>query len=252
MEAWTPRRPALQPSKHDVAWLAWDAVKPRLEAGAAAILPIGAGAKQHGLHMPMATDQVFAEHFSRMLAERIDALIWPTLSYGVYPAFAAYAGSVSLSGGIFQPVVTEIVDALIGFGATRALILNTGLSTIEPVEAAISASRRPDRVRHLKVFAGSRFEETARALKQQPYGSHADEMETSLMLAMAPELVDMTRAAPSPFSPTGPHLGALSPDDSSSPNYAPSGSFGDPTLASAEKGKRLLDAILADLMEMAD
>jgi creatinine amidohydrolase len=154
MDTWTPKRSISQPSKHDVAGLTWDKVKARLGTGAAAILPIGAGAKQHGLHMLMAADQAFAEHFSRMLAEKIDALIWPTLTYGVYPAFTAYAGSVSLSGRTFPPVVTEIVDALIGFGASRVLILNTGLSTIEPVEAAIRASRHPVWVRHLKVFAG--------------------------------------------------------------------------------------------------
>ena len=142
-----------------------------LPRGAAAILPIGAGAKQHGLHMPMATDQLFAAYFARALAERIDALTWPTLTYGAYPAFAAYAGSVSLSTATFQAVVTEIADALIGFGATRVLILDTGLSTIAPVGAAISATREPSRVRHLKVFAGPRFEATVHALKQQPYGT---------------------------------------------------------------------------------
>jgi creatinine amidohydrolase len=126
------------------------------------------------------------------------------------------------------------------------------LSTIEPVEAAIRGSRRPERLRHLKLFAGSRFEETARALKQQPYGTHADEMETSLMLAVAPELVNMTRAEPCPFSPTGPLPGPLSPNDPSSPNYSPSGSFGDPTFASAEKGRRLVAAILEDMIEQAE
>jgi creatinine amidohydrolase len=239
-------------SPHDVAGLTWDRVKDRLGAGAAAILPIGAGSKQHGLHLPMATDQIFAAYFARTLAERIDALIWPMLTYGVYPAFVAYAGSVSLSSRTFQAAVTEIADALVGFGASRVLILNPGLSTIEPVEAAIRAARRPARLRHLRVFAGSRFEETARALKQQPYGTHADELETSLMLAVAPDLVDMARATASPFSPTGPHPGPLSPDDPSAPNYAPSGSFGDPTLASAEKGKRLLAAIIDDMLEMAE
>jgi len=238
-------------SKHEVAGLTWDQVKERLAAGAAAILPIGAGAKQHGLHMAMATDQVFAEYFSRALAERIDALIWPTLTYGFYPAFVAYAGSVSLSNRSFQAVVTEIANSLSGFGARRVLILDTGLSTIAPVDAAIRASREPALIRHLKVFAGQRFEATVPTLKQQSYGSHADEMETSLMLAIAPELVDMARAKASPVSPEGPSPGPLSPDDPSLPNYSPSGSFGDPTLASAEKGSRLLAAILQDLVEAA-
>ena len=92
---------------------------------------------------------------------------------------------------------------------------------------------------------------TARQLQEQRYGSHADEIETSLMLAIAPGLVDMSRAAPCPVSPMGRSRGPLSPDDPSSPNYAPSGSFGDPTLASAEKGRKVLAAILDDLVEMA-
>jgi creatinine amidohydrolase len=202
--------------------------------------------------MPMlAADQVFAEYFSRALAERLDALIWPTLTYGAYPAFVAYTGSISLSDKTFQAVVTDIADALVGFGARRVLIVDTGLSTIAPVEAAIGACRAPSSVRHLKVFDGPRFRATVRELQEQRYGSHADELETSLMLAIAPDLVDMTRAVGSPCHETIPPPGPLSPDDSFSPNYSPSGSFGDPTFASAKKGEKLLAAILDDLMEMA-
>ena len=239
------------PKTRKVADLTWDRVAERLAGGAAALLPIGAGAKQHGLHMTMATDQVFAEYFAGVVAEKIDALIWPTLTYGAYPAFVAYAGSASLSDATFQSVVTEIADALLGFGAQRVLILDTGLSTLAPVEAAIRATSDPSRLRHLKVFAGPRFVKTAKALQQQPYGSHADEIETSLMLAIAPGLVDMSRAEASPFSPDGPSQGPLSPHDPNAPNYSPSGSFGDPTLASAEKGRKVLAAIVEDLMEAA-
>jgi creatinine amidohydrolase len=78
-----------------VACLTWDEVASRLREGAAALLPIGAGSKQHGLHMPMGTDQVQAEWFAARLSERIDALIWPTLTYGLYPAFIAYDVSIS-------------------------------------------------------------------------------------------------------------------------------------------------------------
>jgi creatinine amidohydrolase len=240
-----------EPPGDEVAALTWDTVRDRLAAGAVAILPIGAGAKEHGLHMPMAADQVFADYFARALAEKIDALIWPTLTYGAYPAFVAYAGSVSLSDETFQAIVTEIADALVGFGAERVLIVDTGVSTIAPVDAAITASRQPSLIRHLKVFDGPRFRATVHELMQQPYGSHADEIETSLMLVVAPELVDMARAKPSLFSAAGPSPGALAPDDRTSPNYAPSGSFGDPTLASADKGSRLLAAIIEDVMDAA-
>jgi creatinine amidohydrolase len=238
-------------SSYEVAGLTWDRVGERLAAGTRAILPIGAGAKEHGLHMPMATDQVFADYFARVLAENIDALIWPTLTYGAYPAFVAYAGSISVNAETFIALVTEIADAIIDSGAKSLFIIDTGISTIAPVDAAIYASRHNSRVRHITVFRGSRFLTAAHSLMQQPYGSHADEIETSLMLVIAPQLVDMTRARASPFSAAGPAPGPLSPHDQRSPNYSPSGSYGDPTLASVDKGTRLLAAILEDLREEA-
>jgi creatinine amidohydrolase len=238
-------------SIYKVAGLTWDRVGERLLAGTRAILPIGAGAKEHGLHMPVATDQIFAEYFAHELAEKTNALIWPTLTYGAYPAFVAYAGSVSLDDETFKTLVTEIADAIIDSGAKSLFILDTGLSTIAPVDAAIRASRHPSRIRHVIVFRGPRFLTTAHDLMRQPYGSHADEIETSLMLAIAPELVDMTRARACPFSAAGPAPGPLSPDDRRSANCSPSGSYGDPTLASIDKGTRLLAAILEDLTEEA-
>jgi creatinine amidohydrolase len=239
-------------SSYEVASLTWDRVGERLREGAPAILPLGAGAKEHGLHMPMHTDQVFAEHFARVLAEKTDALIWPTLTYGFYPAFVAYAGSVSLSIKTFKTLVAEISDAILGFGVRIVFILDTGLSTIAPVDEAIQLSRDPSRVRHVPIFRGPRFLATAHDLMQQPYGSHADEIETSLMLTIAPSLVDLARAKPSLLSAEGPMQGPLSPDDPTSPNYSLSGGYGDPTLASIDKGSRLFAAILRDLSEVAN
>ncbi len=90
--------------RHLIERLTWDEVARRLENGAAAILPIGAAAKQHGFHLPMNTDRVQAEWLAARLADRIDALIWPTVAYGYYPAFAEYAGSSSLSAPVFEAV----------------------------------------------------------------------------------------------------------------------------------------------------
>ena len=233
-----------------VADLTWDQVKVRLARGALAILPVGAGAKQHGLHLPMNADQIVAEHLAHALASRFDALIG-RLTYGFYPAFTAYAGSVSLTAETFKAMVGEIIDSLLGFGAPRVLILDTGLSTNWPIGKAISECANGSQVRHLKVFSGQRFLEGAEALREQTLGSHADELETSLMLAIAPERVDMTRASASPIAAGRPVPGPLTPDDPTSSNYSPSGSLGDPTLASREKGLSLLRAILDDLQEGA-
>jgi creatinine amidohydrolase len=236
-------------SSHFVERMSWDEVARRIESGAAAILPIGAGAKEHGFHLPMNTDRIQAEWLAAQIAMRIDALIWPTVTYGHYPAFVDYAGSTSLSASTFEAVVGEIATAILNFGCRALFVLDTGISTRAPVDRAL-AGLKPDKVRHLQIHKGPRYREAAARLAEQSHGSHADELETSVMLALAPELVRMQRAEASPSS-LQETAGPLTPSDSLSPNYSRSGSYGDPTLATRVKGEVLLAAMAEDLREQA-
>lgn len=234
---------------HFIERMHWDDVARRINDGAVAILPIGAAAKQHGFHLPLNTDRIQAEWLAGQVAEKIDALIWPTLTYGHYPAFVEYAGSSSLSISTFEALVREVSGQILGGGCPKLLVLNTGISTLAPVDRAL-ARLASDRVKHLWIHEGPRYPRVVRQLAEQSHGSHADEMETSLMLALAPHLVDMARAEASPaLKQETP--GALTPSDPSSPNYSRSGSFGDPTRATAAKGEALLAAMLDDLHEQA-
>ena len=177
--------------------LSWDEVGRRIAAGAAAILPIGAGAKAHGFHLPMNTDRIQAEWLAARIAGRIDALILPTITYGYYPAFVEYAGSSSLSASAFEAVIREIATDIVGFGCRALFLLDTGVSTCAPVDRALARLETGD-VLHLRVYEGPRYRRAATQLAEQSHGSHADELETSLMLAPAPHLVDMSRAEASP------------------------------------------------------
>src|SRR6478752_8655917 len=134
----------------------WDDVARRIGDGAAAILPIGAAAKQHGFHLPLNTDRIQAEWFAAKLTERIDALIWPTLSYGYYPAFVEYPGSSSLSATTFEAVVRQIAAEILGSGCRKLFVLNTGISTLAPVERALACLDN-DRVTHLRIYDGSNY-----------------------------------------------------------------------------------------------
>ena len=227
--------------------MTWDEVARHIAAGAAAILPIGAAAKQHGFHLPLNTDRLQAEWLASQLALRFDALIWPTLGYGYYPAFVAYAGSCTLSAATFEAVVQEIAAGILAGGCRKLFVINTGISTLAPVQRAL-ARLDAGRVMHLRIHDGPRYRRAANQLAEQAHGSHADELETSLMLAMAPHLVEMARAEPSPA--IGHEVpGPLTPSDVQSPNYSRSGSYGDPTLATSAKGEILLAAVLDDLRE---
>jgi creatinine amidohydrolase len=231
-----------------VAHMTWDRVRRRIGEGAAAILPIGGASKQHGLHLPLDTDRVQAELLAGQLARRVGALIWPTVTYGHYPAFTKYAGSISLSAAVFEAMVREIATGILVQGCRALLVLDTGLSTVAPVGRALDGL---DQALHLRIHHGPRYRDAVWRLAAQTHGSHADELETSLMLAFAPHLVDMTRAEAS-LDGKGVETGPLTPTDIASPNYSRSGSFGDPTLATREKGEILLAAIADDMGERAE
>jgi creatinine amidohydrolase len=225
--------------------LSWEEVARRIDNGAAAILPIGAAAKEHGFHLPMNTDRIQAEWLAARIAGHIDALIWPTITYGHYPAFVEYAGSGSLSAPVFEAMIAEIATAILGFGCRALFMLDTGISTLVPVDRALAAFDQRD-VLHLQIHDGPRYRAAAAELAEQGHGSHADELETTLMLALAPDRVEMSRAEASPkLKYETP--GRLTPSDSSSPNYSRSGSYGDPTLATRVKGEVLLAAMVDDL-----
>jgi creatinine amidohydrolase len=221
-----------------VAQLTWDAVQRRLSDGAAAILPIGAGAKEHGLHLPMNTDEIQADWIARKVATRFNALIWPTIRYGHYPAFTAYPGSISLSHPVFTAMVAEIIAGITHWKPPVLFVIDTGISTIGPVEAAVAGQGWPVPVVHLRIHGGPSYISTAARLRQQQFGTHADELETSRMLVIAPDQVDMSQAE---ATPQGPIEGPLTLEN------APSGSYGDPALATAEKGQALLDAMMEDI-----
>lgn len=232
-----------------VECLSWDQIAARIEAGAAAILPIGAGAKEHGFHLPMNADRIQAEALASRIAQSIDALIWPTVGYGYYPAFSDYAGSCSLSSATFEVLIAELVTALAGYGCSAVFVLNTGISTIASVDRALDRIASSKAV-HLKIHAGKRYRAAASRITEQGYGSHADELETSLMLALAPDAVDMSRTEASPASARD-APGSLTPSDTASPGYSRSGSFGNPVLATPAKGEALLSAMIEDLVDQA-
>jgi creatinine amidohydrolase len=227
--------------------LTWDAVARRIAAGAAAILPIGAAAKEHGFHLPMNTDRIQAKWLATKMADRFDALVWPTVSYGYYPAFAEYAGSTGLSASLFENLIEEIATVIVGFGCRALFVLDTGVSTQMPIDRAL-VRVGANHVKHLRVYDGPHYRRAAAQLAEQSHGSHADELETSVMLALAPDLVNMSRAEASP--PVKQETpGRLTPTDTASPNYSRSGSYGDPTLATRAKGEILLAAMIDDLAE---
>ena len=224
--------------------LEWPEVERRVSDGALGLLPVGAASKEHGYHLPLGTDAIQARYYAGAMSERFDALIWPLVSYGYYPVFTDYAGSVSLQAETFASMVGEVVDGIAASGVSHTIILNTGISTIAPLESVLAFSDRSKRVHLVNCYAGPKFESTRASVEQQAWGGHADEIETALMLAVNPDVVTMTRALGNerPIE-----RGMFNRKDPTQPNFSASGANGDPALATAEKGQLLLHALLDDV-----
>jgi creatinine amidohydrolase len=224
----------------------WPEVEQALADGCIAALPIGAAAKEHGYHLPLDTDFRQAEWLARQIAAVAPVLVWPTLSYGYYPVFVDYPGSISLERATFSSIVSEVLAGIARAGAHSCAILNTGISTIAPLEEVLSRDHGGMAVALVNVYAGPRFAQVSSETEEQRFGGHADEIETSLMLALHPETVDMGRAVP---AQTPIRRGLFNRTDPLAPNYSPSGVNGDPTLATAEKGRLLAAAMREDVLE---
>lgn len=231
--------------------LTWEEAGERFQAGAVVLIPVGAAAKEHGRHLPLDTDWRVARELARRVAARLPVLVAPVIDFGYYPAFTAYPGSQHLSADTFMALVTELVGNFIGHGARKIAILNNGVSTEAPLALAVRAIRDA----HGVIVAIANTGELGRGadkLLEQSSGGHADERETSIMLAIAPETVKMERARPAVRRPKG-ATGWRSPIafslDPASPDYNPSGATGDPTLATAAKGEAILDEMVRELIE---
>ena len=224
----------------------WKEVQAALNAGMTAVLPVGAEAKEHGLHLPMNTDLLQAKWLTDRLIERYPVAVWPVISYGFYPAFVDYPGSCSLSRETFLDMVEQILNSILSAGAERVVVMNTGISTINPIEAAIGRCNWPAKVALANIYQGSRYASVMQGCTEQIRGGHADEVETSIMLVCAPHQVQMDKAE-AQIKPM--YKGPFNRNDSDGLNYSPSGVYGDPRLASLEKGEVLLDAIFRDISQ---
>lgn len=227
-----------------IAALSWPEVENRIRDGALGVLPVGAACKEHGPHLPLNTDQIQVEWCAGQMAMNKNVLVWPTVTYGYYPSFMDYPGSCTLAQASFVDLMRDILHSILQGGIKKIIILNSGISTIEPLSDVIAAVPFKSNAFLFNLYTGPLFLRVQRDLEQQRNGQHADEIETSIMLAIAPERVDMALAVE---CLTEKQAGPLNRTDPGRPNYSPNGVLGNARLATAEKGRRLTGAILGDL-----
>ena len=136
------------------------------------------------------------------------------------------------------------MHSLTAYGPRRFYVLNTGVSTARPLAAAAEILKAEGiRFAFTNILEVSGPAEAQ--VKQQVRGTHADEIETSMMLYMHPERVDMSKAVKDD-SPQG--AGGLTRVRGNDKTYSPSGVWGDATLATREKGRIVVEAMVLGIL----
>jgi len=229
--------------------LSWKEAEAVLTRERVVVLPLGAGSKEHGFHLRLGNDEILANYFAeRVLRERPIALL-PTLTYAFYPAFLEYPGSTSLSAATQKDVVVELCRSIARYGPRRFYVLNTGVSTARPLRASQEALAKEGIVMAFSDLSivGKAAEGTVR---EETYGTHADEIETSMVLYIDPSAVHMDRAVPDGAEE---RPGALTRDPKRQEgHFSPSGVFGDPTLATRAKGRVVVEGMIGDMLAEID
>lgn len=207
-----------------LAGLSSDRAHAAAGTGSLLVVPLGA-TEQHGPHLPLGTDTVIASALAFRLGG--GAVVAPALPYGSSGEHQAFPGTVSIGQDAVEKVLVELArSATATFD--RVLLLCAHGGNAGPVARAVRRLRQEGRdVRAwspASVWDGD---------------AHAGHVETSAMLALAPEMVAMDRAAVGNPAPLGALMGALR--DGGVRAVSANGVLGDPTGASAVAGVELLE-----------
>lgn len=224
------------------------------------VLPCGS-VEQHGLHMPLGTDTMLAAAVTQAAAERlagtVPVVLLPPPWYGFSPHHMAFPGTVTLRSETVIALVKDIADAVLGHGFRRLALVNGhgGNIAVLDVAAADLGHGWHGRARVATVTYFALVADRAAEFRESAPGGmgHAGEFETSLMLHLAAETVRMEMAAtcyPDPgsgFLTTDLFGRATARTYTDFADLSPTGTFGDPGLASADKGARIFAICVEEL-----
>lgn len=216
--------------------LTWPATAARGAQLLTLAVPIGA-TEQHGPHLPLTTDTEIAVALADGLARvRSDVVLAPPIPYGSSGEHADFPGTLSIGQAALEQLLVELCrSAAVHFA--RILLVSAHGGNAEPLARAVQLLTQEGRA--------------VRAWQPRWRGdAHAGRTESSIMLALAPERVELTLAARGAVEPIAALLPRLRREGVRA--VSPNGVLGDPAGASAHEGRALLEAAIADLAATVD
>lgn len=242
--------------------LTWPEVKSLDFGRLVVIFPTGSF-EQHGRHLPFTTDtdivSAIAARIEQAMPERV--LLLPTLWPGLSTHHMHFPGTLDVPQAAYVSVVTELGKSISSMGAKKVFILNGHGGNDTPLRAALRELKTAvPRTRFVFASYWTLAAKTLREVRESELGGmgHACEMETSLMLYLNPQRVKMDLAV----RDGPPHTDEYRMADmqygrpvffvNEFHEVTQSGVMGHPDLASAEKGRRFLEGIVAEVSQFVE
>jgi mycofactocin system creatininase family protein len=233
--------------------LTWPEVEAEIRGGRDTIvIPFGS-TEQHGPHLPLGTDAMLGDAIGEAVAARLDAFLAPTVRIGCSSHHLAFPGTLSVEEETFHRVVADVVRSITPQGFRRIVLLPTHGGNFAPLGAAVERIGPVPGVRIVTFSDVGLLAEVMLGLGAElgippsEGGIHAGEWETSMMLALRPELTRMERAE---VGYTGDLMeGMQTMVARGTDAVAKNGVFGDPRRASAEAGRRYVDRIVDRVLQ---
>lgn len=247
--------------------LTWPEIKEAVQRDVVVLIPTGA-IEEHGHHLPLDTDVVIARGICMEAARRLpdQVLVMPPLWFGYETHHMDFHGTIDIPWQLFVQYGMAVTLSLAHHGFRRLLIVN-GHGSNRPLVELIARQTTVERP-HVLCAAMSWWElsdaqRAFNAVRESEVTSHACELETSAYLALEPEGVQMDKAARDMNFPMSQHIWSdlmgRKPDSSfKAPirimehwsTVSLTGVRGDPTRASAEKGRAVIAAAAAELADI--
>lgn len=214
------------------------------------IIPIGA-LEEHGDHLPLCTDTLQPIHIVEETVEalkgKVKALIAPTIGYGMIQSTLPFPGSITLSFDTLRELVFEIMKGMADNRIRNMVLLSghAGRSHMMALKLGAHKLLEMEGYRHLKIMVLSDYDIAYQELGNEfpPDDGHGGELESSRVLAIRPDLV---KGKGTPTTLNMPPYRVIA----DTRKYFPTGIWGDPTPATAEKGRNVNERIVKELAKL--
>jgi creatinine amidohydrolase/Fe(II)-dependent formamide hydrolase-like protein len=237
--------------------LTWPEAEAYLKKVDVALLPVGA-IEQHGPHLPLDTDAFDADYLAKQVAAACSEprpVVLPLIPYGVSYHHDDFKGTISINNDTMSQLVYEIGISAARNGIKKLLIINGHGGNSPSLNFAAQMINRDSRI-FVAVDTGETSDVDIYKIVETPNDVHAGEFETSTSLAVRPELVRMDKAEKSVPQFSSRYLNFTSKRGISWYAYtkriSETGVMGDPTKATAEKGEKMWQIMIAHLVALVE